>query len=248
MNIVHVSKENVRDTGFLCMMSRKKSTGYQKKLTWLQARFEEGMKIKMLDLTQGGRGFIEYIPGEYAWRSINAEGYMVIHCLWVVGKSKGQGYGKLLLDQCLKDAKAQGLKGVAMVTSERVWLLEKSFLEKHGFEAVAQDLPFTLMVKKFKKCTSPWFTGNWEEKAQACGKGLTILRADQCPYIEDAVTIALDAAEEAGIDANIIEINDAQSLRQHSPTPFGVFAMVLDHRLLSYHYLTKKQLLAKLGK
>jgi hypothetical protein len=33
--------------------------------------------------------FIEYIPGEQAWRAVHADGYLLIHCLWVVGKSKG---------------------------------------------------------------------------------------------------------------------------------------------------------------
>ena len=101
--VVDVTKDNVEETGFFCCMSKKKSEGYQRKLNWLSRRFAEGMRIKMLG--QGERGFIEYIPGEYAWRAVNAKSYMFIHCLWVVGKSKGNGYAGLLLEACIADAK-----------------------------------------------------------------------------------------------------------------------------------------------
>lgn len=117
MRIIDVTPDNVEETGFFCLMSRRKSDGYQRKLRWLEARFDEGLRIKMLDLSKGGRGFIEYIPGEYAWRPVEASGYLFIHCLWVVGKSKGNGYAKQLLRECIADAKRCGAQGVAMVTS-----------------------------------------------------------------------------------------------------------------------------------
>jgi len=66
----------------------------------------------------------------------HADGYMLIHCLWVVGKSKGKGLSTALLDACVADAKKQRLKGVAMVTSEKVWLSGRRVLDKHGFECV----------------------------------------------------------------------------------------------------------------
>ena len=81
MNVIDVHAENVEQTSLFCMMSKKRSEGYQKKLAWLRARFDEGLRIRLLDLKEGGRGFIEYIPGEYAWRPVFAEGFMFIHCL-----------------------------------------------------------------------------------------------------------------------------------------------------------------------
>jgi hypothetical protein len=53
-----------------------------------------------------------------------------------------------------------------MVTSEKVWMLGRRILDKHGFECVDSAPPaFSLMVKKFGKHPSPSFAGNWEEKA-----------------------------------------------------------------------------------
>lgn len=247
MNIVTVNKENVSKTGFFCYMSKKKTEGYQRKLRWLKDRFDEGMKIKMLDLKQGGRGFIEYVSGEYAWRAVNAEGYMFIHCIWVAGKSKGKGYGSLLLNECTKDAKEAGMKGLAMVTSEGNWLVGKKFLQKNGFESADQYPPFELMVRKFNNAPSPSFSGDFEQKLKRYGEGLTIIRSDQCPYIDAGVEAALEAGKELGTKTRVVELKSAEDVRQHSPSPYGVFHIVYDGTLLNYHVTPKKELMENIG-
>jgi GNAT superfamily N-acetyltransferase len=199
------------------------------------------MRIKMLKLPE--RGFIEYLPGEYAWRAVNgAKDYMFIHCLWVVGKSKGKGFGAALLDECTNDAKKAGMAGVAMVTSEGTWLAGKTLLLKHGFKAVAEAPPsFTLMVNAFKSAPLPSFPRDWEERAKRFGKGLTVLRSDQCPYLEDAINTLLEAAAEKGIKSRVVELHTAAEVNRLSPSPYGVFNVVLDGRFLSYRYLLKEE-------
>jgi GNAT superfamily N-acetyltransferase len=228
-------------------MSKRKSEGYQRKLKWLRDRFDEGLKIKMLDLRQGGRGFIEYIPGEFAWRAVNAEGYMFVHCIWVAGKSKGQGYATLLLNECMKDAEKTEMQGIAALASEGNWLVGKKFFQKQDFKPVAEHPPFTLMVKKFTDAQSPSFSGDFNTRLTAHKKGLTILRSDQCPYIDAAVGAALDAASELGITAKVIELKSSEDVRKFSPSPYGVFALVYKGRLASYHSISKKDLVDTLG-
>ena len=240
VEIIDVNASNVSETGFFCFMSKRKSEGFRRKLDWVSARFDEGMRIKMLKLPE--RGFIEYLPGEYAWRPVNAKGFMFIHCLWVVGRSKGKGFGAMLLDECVRDAKRAGLAGVAMVTSEGTWLAGKRLLLKLGFEAVAEAPPsFNLVVKKFKSSPSPSFPKDWEARAKRFGKGLTVLRSDQCPYLEDATATLLEAAAEKGIKSRVIEIKTATEAQSLSPSPYGVFNVVLDGRFLSYRYLLKEE-------
>lgn len=246
-NIIDVNADNVEQTGFFCFMSRRKAEGFQLKLDWLKQRFAEGMRIKMFELPE--RGFIEYIPGEYAWRAVEAKEYMMIHCLWVVGKSKGKGLGGILIEECLKDAKASGLKGVAMVTSEKVWLAGKTLLLKCGFEPVEQAPPaFNLMVKKFGDALPPTFADNWEEKARRLGQGLTVIRSNQCPYIPDAANHVLKTAEELGIKSRVVELKNCQDVRERAPSPYGVFSIVYDGKLLSYHYLLPKDLVPLIQK
>lgn len=246
IKIIDVNGDNVEQTGFFCYMSKRKTEGFQRKLNWLKARFSEEMRIKMFELPE--RGFIEYIPGEYAWRAVNASGYMVIHCLWVVGKSKGKGYTGILLNECIRDAKLSGMKGVAMVTSDHIWLVGKKLLLKHGFESVDDAPPFNLMVLKFNDSPSPTFTGNWEQKASRFGEDLTVIRSDQCPYIPDATSTALDFAAERGIPVQIIELNSCHDVRDLAPSPYGVFSIVHYGRLLAYHYLLPKDLVKMVDK
>ncbi|MCP4693924.1 MAG: GNAT family N-acetyltransferase, partial [Desulfobacterales bacterium] len=244
MNIINVTEKNVAEVGFFCKMSQKKSEAWKRKLQWIQPRFSEGLRIKMLDLSEGGRGFIEYIPGEYAWRTLNAEGYMVIHCIWVVGKSKGNGYAAMLLKTCMDDAKKMGLPGVAMVTSEKVGLVTKKFLLRHGFESVDKVKPsFELLVKRFKKTAAPSFPNDWEERRRAFGEGMTIIGSGQCPYNVNAAKIAREVAGERGVSFTAETYKSHEDVQKYSPSPYGVFNIMLDGKLVSNQHVTKKGLL-----
>ena len=106
--IVDITPENEEQYDLFCKKSKRNEEGYQKKLAWFKERYEEGLRIKILRVNERGkmtsRGYIEYVPGEYAWRPIIAPEYMFIHCLWVVGKNKKKGYGRRLLDLCIQAA------------------------------------------------------------------------------------------------------------------------------------------------
>jgi hypothetical protein len=85
--IIDVNERNIGTEGLLCFKSKKKTEGYKKKIEWIRNRFKEGLRAKLLLVNEGekrgltARGFIEYMPGESAWRGIDANGYMVIHCI-----------------------------------------------------------------------------------------------------------------------------------------------------------------------
>jgi hypothetical protein len=245
--IIDVNASNVDETGFFCCMSKRKSEGYQNKLAWLKDRFAEGLKIKMLG--GGLRGFIEYIPGEYAWRAVNADGYMFIHCIWVVGKSKKKGYSVVLLNECLKDAREAGMNGVAVVTGEGNYLVGKKLFLKHGFEVVDEAPPaFSLLVKKFNDSPDPFFGIDWGARQKACGDGLTMFRAHQCPYLEDSVNVILETAEERGIPAKVIDLNTRQDVLDKAPTAYGIFSVVYNGQLLEYWPVWKAELEKRLGR
>jgi GNAT superfamily N-acetyltransferase len=236
-----VDTSNIDESGFFCYMSKRKEAGYKQKRDWLEARFAEGMKIKILH-ENGGRdtAFIEYIPGEYAWRAINASEYMVIHCLWVVGKGKGKGYGSRLIEECLEDARAQKMKGVAMLTSDHTWLAGKDIFEHNGFEEVDSAPPFHLMSLRFRSAPAPSLPQNWDDRARAFGRGLTVIRTAQCPYIENGARDILAFAKEKGMRARSVELKSAQEVQEQSPSAYGVFGTVLDRKLLAYQYLLQK--------
>ena len=90
--IVDVNADNIDEIGLYCSRSKHKEEGYQRKLAWIKDRFKEGLEYRVLLVDEGRkdlayRGMIEFMPGEKCWRGINAPDYMVIHCIWVIGRS-----------------------------------------------------------------------------------------------------------------------------------------------------------------
>jgi L-amino acid N-acyltransferase YncA len=246
IRIVDVSPSNIEQKGFFCYMSKRKSEGYGRKLAWVKARLREGLRIKLLELPE--RGFIEYVPGEEAWRAVRAKGWMVIQCVWVVGKSKGRGLGGRLLETCVADARKAGMVGVAMVATEGNWLAGRKLFEKHGFEVVDAAPPaFVLLARPLRPGSRPSFPKDWEARAARFGPGLTVIRTDQCPYLPDAVAHLLEAAASRKIKARIVELRTAREVQRLAPTPYGTFAIVLDGRLVGYHYLLRDDAEAALG-
>jgi GNAT superfamily N-acetyltransferase len=243
VEIVAVDAANVDEYGFFCYKSKPKSAGYAQKLSWLRERLAEGMRIQILHEGKRSVGFIEYMPGESAWRAVDAAGYMLIHCIWVVGRAKKKGYGTRLLETCIEDARQASAHGVAMVTTSRVWLADKKLLVKAGFEVVDQAPPaFELLVKRFDDAPLPAFPQNWQERAARYGSGLTVVRSDQCPYIEDATKHVFTLASEHGAKARVVRLTSGQEVQETAPSAYGVFQIVYDGKLFCYHYLGKKEI------
>lgn len=246
--IIDITPENVDEYDLFCKKSKKKEEGYQQKMQWFKDRYSEGLRLKLLHVNERGkmtsRGMIEYIPGEHAWRAVNAKDYILIQCLWVVGQAKKKGFGSKLIEICIEDAEKQGKAGVAMVSSSFHWLANKKIFLKNGFDVVDNALPtFELLVKKFKDIGDPSFPKDWTKRQKKYGSGLTIVYTKQCPYIPDAIKIILDTAKEEGIKSKAVELQSAKDVQASSPSPYGSFGIVYNGQLLSYTYMKKKDLL-----
>jgi len=243
IEIIDTNENDISDYGF-CGYKNIKQEGYRRKIDWLKQRYSEGMKFKVLYSTsEGAVGFIEYIPGEYNWRAIEADGYMVIHCIAIMyRKYKGKGYGMLLVQECLKDAKEENMRGVAVITRKGTWMPGKELFLENGFEVADKAPPdFELLVKRFTSAPSPGFTGDWEGKLSQYSSGLIIIRSDQCPYVAKSVKeITETARNEYGIEPQIIELENCREAR-NTPSVFGVFSMVYNGRLLAEHPISNRR-------
>ena len=241
--IVTIDESNVAEHGFFCYKSKPKSPGYQKKMDWLRGRLAEGLIIKILYENERSVGFIEYIPGEHTWRVVDAPGQLVIHCLWVVGRAKGKSYGSRLLNECVEDARQQGKSGVVMVSSRGNWLSSEKVFLRNGFSEVGSAPPsFKLLVKPLNGSPEPAFPQDWEQRLAQYSSGATIIYADQCPYMPNAVQYTVDQFAARGIEARVVRLENSAEVRAKSPTAYGVFAIVVNGRLLTYHYLGTKEL------
>ena len=52
-------------------------------------------------------------------------------------------------------------------------------------------------------------------------------------------------ADDAGIGFEQVVMRSADDIRRLSPVPYGVFVMALNGTLVSYHYLLKKEIAAR---
>jgi len=238
IEIIDTNADNISEYGF-CGYKSIKQEGYKRKIDWLKKRFSEGMKFKVLySAKEGSVGFIEYIPGKYTWRAVEARGYMVIHCIVIMKREyKGKGYGSFLLEECLQDVKKEKMDGVAVVTSKSTWMAKKDLFLKNGFE-LAQEAPpcFELLVKKIaKNVPLPKFKGDWDKRLSKFSSGLTIVQSDQCPYSAKSVKEITETAQKKyGIKAKIIELKNCKE-SQNAPSAYGVFCIVYNGRLLVDH-------------
>ena len=115
MELIKITHGNLEQEHICCAISNNKDIQVMTKKAWLKERLDEGLVF--LKCNVRGKCFIEYIPAEYAWAPVEADGYMYIDCLWVSGQFKGHGYSTLLLDECIRDSKEKGKKGFDKIIS-----------------------------------------------------------------------------------------------------------------------------------
>ena len=244
VEIVDINEGNIEKFGLFCKKSQKKEKGYQNKVKWIKERFKEGLKYKLLWVTEDykkptSRGFIEYIPGQYNWRGIQADNWMVIHCLWTTGKYKSKGYGMKLLDEAITDAKDKNLNGVAVLTSQKCSGMAKDIIfKKAGFVKTDESHPnFELYALIFSKDTPlPKFNHINEKSIKACGNGVTLLDGCQCPYVQTMVEPIEKFANSVNIPFQIKKIKDSNEAQNNGITPYGIYGVIFNGEVISYCY------------
>jgi GNAT superfamily N-acetyltransferase len=238
VKIITLSESDLGKVQMFCGHSPTYRRGYDAKMEWLQARINEGMRYTLLQVHGHNAGLIEYIPGEYAWRGVKAEGYLFIHCFWVIGRNRGHGYGRQLLETCIADAR--GSNGVAVIVSKAHWLPTPKLFIKNGFELADHAAPtFDLLVKRFNpEAALPRF----KSTRQKIPSGLTLFHSNQCPYTQNVPDIAKGVGEQMNIAVNIIHIDSAKK-SQEMPCPYGTLAYFYNGEFLTYHPTGSKKLI-----
>jgi GNAT superfamily N-acetyltransferase len=240
--LVDLDAENF-ETLPCCGMKNAAHEGRRRKNCWVRANFKKGLRAKAL-LTPDNRqrGYIEYLPGEYAWRGVEARGYMFIHCIFTFYKRyQHRGVAGMMLEACLEEARKAGMHGVAVIARGQPWLAGPELFQKNGFEKVDEAPPdYQLLVCKLNpSAANPALPGGWEEKLKKYSRGLTIIRANQCPHsAKFADEIARAAEEEYGLKPRVVELRSYREA-QNAPTPYAVFAVIHNGRVLADHQISR---------
>jgi len=235
--ITDVTPANVQKETLFCIKDIVKLE-FQSKRIWFEKQYKLGLRLKILkDVTDKMIGFIEYTPAINAWRPVDANNFMFIHCLVVYSKKdRNKGFGAILINQAEKDAKSRGMDGLCVMTSNGSWITDKRIFEQNNFIEVTKRGRFELLSKKWNTKTEDPKLFDWESQ-QKKYKGWHLLYADQCPWHEKSVFAMLNVAMDFGIELKVTKINTAEEAKK-APSGFGVFNLLHDGKLLEDHYLS----------
>jgi len=247
--IVAVDEKNIAQHPQVICFINPRHEHYGRKVAWLKKRFREGMKIKLLYLEGEKKpaAFIEYVPGEYAWRAVSAKDYLFIHCILVfANKYKNRGIGTRLLDDCLAEAKNSGYLGVAVVVSSGSFMAKRDLFIKNGFQVVASAGPrHELLAKSVKKGPFPKFN-DWQKERSAC-RGLCIVYSEQCPWVARFVAEIKDKLKGLHGPLTLRKL-ETPAQAQQAPSPYATFNLIYQGRLLADHYISETRFLNILKK
>lgn len=241
MELIRITQNNLEQEHICCAIANKKDIQVISKKAWLRERLDEGLVF--LKGNVRGKCFIEYIPAEYAWVPIEAEGYMYIDCLWVSGQFKGHGYSNLLLDECIKDSKEKGKKGLVILSSKKKmgFLSDPKYMKYKGFETVDTANPyFELLYLPFDKAASkPGFKESVKRHGEMPA-GFTLYYTNQCPFTAKYVPLLENAAKEQGADLRVVHIQTREEA-QNAPSPFTTFSLFYHGEFVTHEILSEKK-------
>ncbi|KPK43336.1 MAG: hypothetical protein AMJ65_06085 [Phycisphaerae bacterium SG8_4] len=241
IRVVELTADNMCQLA-CCGIKDTEHEGRIVKTKWMNNYFKKGLKAKIvLGDKDIQAGYIEYLPGQYAWRAVDANGYMFIHCLWIhLKKYQKQGHATRLIQSCIDDARKAKTNGVAVIARKKPWLANSEIFLKSGFEVIDTAPPdYELLVKKFKVSTpNPRLKDNWDRKLNKYGKGLTIIRSNQCPHtVRFADKIAEMAEKTYRLKPQMVELRTYRDA-QNAPTPYSAFAVIYNGQLLADHQIS----------
>lgn len=253
MRSTHITLEkvgpaNLSDCGIGCLKNRK-SEGFQHKVQWLRRRFKEGLRCFLFRDEEGKPlGFLEYVPGEHAWRPVDAASWLFVDCLWV--NREGQkigGLGSRLLQACLEEARQANAIGVAAMVSDGPWMAGKEVFLKNGFQVVGTAGRFQLVARRLKDGPEPRFRPLGGNASRS--RGLRVVYCSQCPMLSKSVRDLSEVAAKHGLKLKVTELKSAREA-QCAPSYYGVFNLLWNGRVLADHYVSGtrfKNILQQMG-
>ncbi len=241
MEFVKLTHDNLEQEHICCAISNNKDIQVLSKKTWLRERLDEGLVFLKGDVR--GKCFIEYLPAEYAWAPVEADGYMYIDCLWVSGQFKGHGYSNLLLEQCIRDSEKKGKKGLVVLSSKKKagFLSDPKHLRYKGFETVdTADPYFELMYLPFgENADRPRFRDTVRDHGDM-PEGFALYYTSQCPFTAKYVPLLEDMARKRGADLRTAHIRSREEA-QHAPCPFTTFSLFYNGEFVTHEILSEKK-------
>lgn len=244
-DFLDLNPANLEQEHLCCALAGKQAEGVARKKEFLAKGMKGGMIFRKLNVR--GKVFIEYAPSEAAFRPVEAPGYLVIHCLWVSGRFKAQGWGRELLLSCQKEVGSRN--GIVAVTGRQSWLTSTDFYLRHGFECIQTTAHgFDLVCFKTKKnAADPKFASAAARGRVRQNEGVHFEFVYQCPFVPSCLRNMSSAAQELGLPVSSRQFRTPKSVRR-AGSPFGTFGVFLFGDFLTHKMMTKEHFLRLLEK
>ncbi len=238
-NIININEANINEYPQAICFINPKHEYYPLKLGWLQQQFKHGLGIKLFinPADKKVAGFIEYIPGEYAARGVEAKDYLLIHCVWMnPNKVKLQGHGSELVKTVIEEAKNLGKKGVAVITSDASFMSKKELFLKNNFKLVEELEKFQLLTFELTG-TKPTAKFKFDPEKLKQYQGWHIFYAKQCPWVARSIHEIEPVIKKYGLQIKITEFESAAQMQEFG-TIYSVFNLIKDGKLLADRYIS----------
>ena len=246
MEFIKVTEENLEREHICCAISNNKDCQVMAKKNWMKEQLKDGLVF--LKGNVRGKCFIEYMPAENAWMPIEAEGYMYINCFWISGQFKGKGYANQLLEECIRDSKEKGKKGLCIRASakKKPFLSEGEYLKYKGFQVADTAEPFfELLYLPFNEADIPRFK-ECVKNPQIKEDGYVLYYTHQCPFTAKYAPLIERVAHEHGIPFKSILI-DSRQMAQNMPVASTTYALFCDGKFVTNEILSEKKFLKMCG-
>ncbi|SHE96903.1 YoaP domain-containing protein [Clostridium fallax] len=241
MDIITVTKDNLEKEHICCAIGNNNDCGVSAKKLWLSKEFDEGLVFKKGNVR--GKCFIEYIPSEMAWCPIEAPSYMFINCLWVSGKFKGKGNSSILLNECIKDSKEKGKKGLVILSSKKKmpYISDGKFLRYKGFQLADKLNPYyELLYLPFSDNSNKPFFKDSVRNINIKEKGFVLFYSHQCPFTAKYVPLIKSLAQKKNIPFKTV-LFESKEEAQNAPSPFTTYSLFYNGEFVTNDILSEKK-------
>lgn len=260
MELIKITEETLEQEHICCAISNNKDCQVMAKKNWMKEQLKHGLVF--LKGNVRGKCFIEYMPAENAWMPLEADGYMYINCFWISGQHKGHGYANQLLEECIRDSKAKGKKGICIRSSakKKPFLSEGEYLKYKGFRVADTAEPFFELlylpfeeefiqsngsneieeqrnIPRFKDCV---------KNPQIKEDGYVLYYTHQCPFTAKYVPLLEQTAKGHNVPFKSIFI-DSREVAQNMPVASTTYALFHDGKFVTNEILSEKKFLKMCG-
>jgi hypothetical protein len=197
--------------------------------SWLMARFDEGLQIRMLHPPEPG--IVLFQPGRLSWRPIEGSGdAIVVHDLRVADGPDARARAGRLWHGVEHFARFYGFSSVLAPIGREEGLVSPGFAPGRGWIVLDEAPGGARLAARVLQgpVALPRFPVDWRARAAALGPGPVIQTSGESRRTEARARRICALAEDAGVTVRRDHLTTPDQARHRAVSPGATFSAVLD--------------------